>query len=330
MSAVASSPPPAAPEKPKSTGAAKTTLLILGGVWIGGIVVLGLIYGFSGTRNNSFEPQNEFKLSQWVNIGLFSVNKAVLYLILASLATCITMIYVASRMKARPNKVQTAVEALYELMHDNIAGGNLSREMTARWFPFIGTLFLFIMFSNLIGYIPLPTNTEHYIHVLGFSFPAFSLYAATANLSIPLVLALMVFISYTYEGIRAKGPIGYLKGLVPGRRHGADGGLHLLPGGPVERHAADVALDSSLREHPRGPPDHPVHGGCARRDPRVRPGWAGSRSRSASCCSRSRSDWSRPCRRSSLPPSQLSTSAARSPKITKRSQSPCILLSSLS
>jgi F-type H+-transporting ATPase subunit a len=52
--------------------------------------------------------------------------------------------------------------------------------------------------------------------------PAFSLYAATANLSIPLVLALVVFISYTTEGIRAKGPIGYLKGLIPG---GVTGGM---------------------------------------------------------------------------------------------------------
>ena len=107
MSAVASKSPALTPEdpgKPESTGAVKTTLLILGGVWIGGIVLLGLIYGFSGTRNNSFEPQNEFKLSQWVNLGVFSVNKAVLYLILASLATCISMIYVARRMQARPTR----------------------------------------------------------------------------------------------------------------------------------------------------------------------------------------------------------------------------------
>ncbi len=56
------------------------------------------------------------------------------------------------------------------------------------------------MFSNLVGYIPLPTNTEHKIDVLGLHIPSFSLYAATANLSIPLVLALLVFISYTFEG----------------------------------------------------------------------------------------------------------------------------------
>ena len=193
----------------------KRTLLILGAVWLVGIVALYLIFG-SGGRNNSYQPQNEFKLDNWVQLGIFSINKAVLYLVLAALATCASMIYIAGRMQARPNKVQTAVESLYQLMRENITAGNLDEKMAKRWFPFIGTLFLFIMFSNLVGYIPLPTNTEHEITVLGLHIPSFSLYAATANLSIPLVLALVVFVSYTVEGVRAKGPIGYLKGLVPG------------------------------------------------------------------------------------------------------------------
>jgi F-type H+-transporting ATPase subunit a len=77
------------------------------------------------------------------------------------------------------------------------------------------------MFSNLIGYIPLPTSTEHEITVLGLHVPAFALYSATANLSIPLVLALIVVVSYTAEGVRKKGPVGYLKGLIPAGVHGA-------------------------------------------------------------------------------------------------------------
>ncbi len=210
------------PEQTKSGGMSKKQILLtLGGVWLGGIVVLFVIFG-SGGRNTTYQPQNEFKLDNWVHLGIFSINKAVLYLFLAAIATCVSMIYIARRMQQRPNKVQTAVEVLYQLMHDNISGGNLDEKMAKRWFPFIGTLFLFIMFSNLVGYIPLPTNTEHKIDVLGLHIPSFSLYAATANLSIPLVLALLVFISYTFEGIRAKGPIGYLKGLVPG---GVTGGM---------------------------------------------------------------------------------------------------------
>jgi F-type H+-transporting ATPase subunit a len=200
----------------------KQTLLALGGVWLGGIVVLAAIYGTHGTRNEAFKPQNEFKLDNWINLGIFSINKAVLYLVLAAIATCVSMIYIARRMQQRPNKVQAAVELLFELMHDNITGSAMSEKMAAKWFPFIGALFLFILFSNLVGYIPLPTNTEHEITVFGLEIPSFSLYAATANLSVPLALALIVFASYTFEGVRAKGPIGYLKGLIPG---GVKGGM---------------------------------------------------------------------------------------------------------
>jgi F-type H+-transporting ATPase subunit a len=207
---------------PKSKSKTKQRLLILLGVYLGGLIALVALYGAKGTRNPSFEPQNEFKLENWVDLGIFSINKAVLYLLLAAALTCASMIYIARRMQQRPNKVQAAVEALYQLMHDNITASSMDGKMAAKWFPFIGTLFLFILFSNLVGYIPLPTNTEHEITVLGLHIPAFSLYAATANLSVPLVLALVVFISYTFEGIRAKGPIGYLKGLIPG---GVTGGM---------------------------------------------------------------------------------------------------------
>ena len=111
--------------------------------------------------------------------------------------------------------MQTAVETLFGLMRDNITRGNMDDRMAAKWFPFIGALFLFIWYSNLIGYIPLPTNTEHTIDIAGVEIPAFALYAATANLSVPLVLALVVFVSYNVEGIRAKGFGGYLKSLIP-------------------------------------------------------------------------------------------------------------------
>jgi F-type H+-transporting ATPase subunit a len=215
-------PAPQPNEAPARKSSVKRKLLIALGIYIAGLVALVAIYGFKGHRNEAFKPQNEFKLENWVDLGIFSINKAVLYLIIAAALTSATMIYIARRMQQRPNKVQTAVEALFRLMHDNITSSAMDERMAAKWFPFIGTLFLFILFSNLIGYIPLPTNTEYEISVFGLHIPAFSLYAATANLSVPLVLALTVFVSYTFEGIRAKGPIGYLKGLIPG---GVEGGM---------------------------------------------------------------------------------------------------------
>jgi F-type H+-transporting ATPase subunit a len=193
----------------------KRIALIVGGIYLFLIVLSIGIYGWSRLDNEEFKPQNEFKLDTWFSIGPVDFNKAVLYLLLASLLTIGTMVWISRRMRARPNRVQTAVEWLYTAMRDNITRGNMDDAMARKWFPFIGALFLFIWFSNLIGYIPLPTNTEHMVDVFGVSIPSFALYAATANLSVPLVLALMVFLAYNFEGIRAKGVGGYLKSLIP-------------------------------------------------------------------------------------------------------------------
>ncbi|HEY1776042.1 MAG TPA: F0F1 ATP synthase subunit A [Solirubrobacteraceae bacterium] len=190
------------------------------GIWFGGTVILLVIFGSHG-KNTTYSPQDEFKLHKWVDLGIFSINQAVLYLFLAGILTCATMIYVARRMQQRPNRVQTLVEVIFQGLQNNIVGTNMDRKMAVRWFPFIATLALFIFFSNLVGFIPLPTDTAaQTINIFGLHIPPFSLYAATANLSIPLALALVVFASYTYEGVRKKGPIGYLRGLVPGGVHG--------------------------------------------------------------------------------------------------------------
>ena len=66
-----------------------------------------------------------------------------------------------------------------------------------------------------IGFIPLPTNTEHEISIFGLEIPAFAIYAATANISIPLVLTLVVWVSYHVEGIRSKGFIPYFASWLP-------------------------------------------------------------------------------------------------------------------
>jgi F-type H+-transporting ATPase subunit a len=199
---------------------ARKVLLIGAGIYIAGFVLLLAIYGFSQHKNNEFQIQNEFKLVDWVHLGVFSINRAVVYLIIAALLTIFTMLWISRRMQARPNKIQTAVEVLYSLMRNNITRGNMPDRLAARWFPFIGTLFLFIWFCNLVGYFPLPTNSEQKFTLFGVHWPGFALYAATANISVPLVLALVVFIAFITVGIRTQGPIGYLKSLVPAGVHG--------------------------------------------------------------------------------------------------------------
>jgi F-type H+-transporting ATPase subunit a len=173
----------------------------------------------SGGKNEEFQPTDEFALDPWVSLKIgpvdMSINKAVLYLVLACVITAGIMIYIARRMQASPNRVQTAVEALYDLTYTTITRGNMSREMSLRWFPFVATLFFFIWFSNMLGYIPLPTNTEHKADLFGLEVPTLAIYAATANLSVPVILTLVVWFAYQVEGIRAKGFRAYFSGWIP-------------------------------------------------------------------------------------------------------------------
>jgi F-type H+-transporting ATPase subunit a len=193
-------------------------ILIGVAIYIGIFLIMAFVLGSEG-KNDEFQPQNEFFLDPWIPISIggidFSINKAVLYLVLASVATIVTMTYIANRMRREPNRVQMAVELAYDLTKKNITGDNLDTKMATKWFPFLAALFFFIWFSNMIGYLPLPTSTEHKIDILGVQVPTFALYAATANLSIPLVLTLVVWVSYHVEGIRTKGFFPYLKSWLP-------------------------------------------------------------------------------------------------------------------
>src|SRR4029453_12670053 len=73
----------------------------------------------------------------------------------------------------------------------------------------------FIWFSNMLGYLPLPVNTEETINVFGFEIPGLSLYAATANISFPLALTIVVVFSYHLQGIRERGFFKYMASFLP-------------------------------------------------------------------------------------------------------------------
>jgi F-type H+-transporting ATPase subunit a len=196
----------------------RTKVLIAVGVYLLVLILLGVIFGSAG-KNDEFKPQNEFELDAWIPIQIggidLSINKAVLYLALASGLTIGTMTWIANRMQQKPNQVQMAIEAAYDLTRNQIAGQNLEGRLAAKWFPFCATLFFFIWFSNMLGYVPLPTNTGESVNIFGLEVPTFAIYAATANISVPLMLTLIVWISYNVEGVRTHGFFGYLRTWLP-------------------------------------------------------------------------------------------------------------------
>jgi F-type H+-transporting ATPase subunit a len=215
----------AATAPPEQGGLSTRAKVLIGlGIYLGVAILLYVIFGSDG-KNEEFKPQDEFKLDPWIEIKIgsldLSFNKATLYLLLTCILTIGTMVLIAKRMQQKPNRTQVIVEGAYDLTYSQIARNNMAAEAAAKWFPFVATLFFFIWFSNMLGYIPLPVNDHETVDIFGIEFPAFALYAATANLSIPLVLTLTVFFLYQAEGIRKHGFIKYVKSWLPAGVSGA-------------------------------------------------------------------------------------------------------------
>ena len=190
-------------------------------VYVVGLVAFGAIFGIHTHRNTTFNVVEPFHLLTWVHlIGPLDINKAVLYLLMTAALTIGVLMFVSRRMQMRPNRVQTAVEWFYDLTLQ-LTKDNMDERMAQKWFPLVFTLFVFILVTNILGYLPLPVNTADKMNIGGVHVPSFQIYAADTNVALPLILALGVFIAYNVEGFRAHG-LGYIKTLVPS---GVGGGM---------------------------------------------------------------------------------------------------------
>lgn len=191
-------------------------------VYVAGLIALSIAFGLHSHKNNTFNIVSPYHLLTWVHlVGPLDINKGVLYLLITAVLTIGILVWVARRMETRPNRVQTAVEWGYDLTQ-RFTHESMDERMARKWFPLVFALFVFILVTNLIGYLPLPVNSAEPVHLGGFSFPSFQIYAADTNVALPLLLALGVFIAYNVEGFRAQGFRGYLKSLVPS---GVGGGM---------------------------------------------------------------------------------------------------------
>ena len=92
------------------------------------------------------------------------------------------------------NRRQPAVlETLVDFLQDTVS--DVMGRPAEPFLPFLGSLAIFIAVANIIDIIPL-------------------LNSPTRDINTPLALALVVFFSVHYFGIRSRGLLGYLKSLA--------------------------------------------------------------------------------------------------------------------
>jgi F-type H+-transporting ATPase subunit a len=101
-------------------------------------------------------PLHPFELHEWIPISLggfdISINKAVVLMWVVVSLAAVLMVIAGSARKLVPGKLQSVAEIMVDFIRSMILDTMGKEGM--RFFPLIGTLFLFILFCNLLGLIP--------------------------------------------------------------------------------------------------------------------------------------------------------------------------------
>ena len=141
----------------------------------------------------------------------FSITKNVLSLFISIILICVIFLSVAKKYKKNRNKApkgfQTMIEFIILFLRDDVITPALGVKKTAKYGPFLMTLFFFIFINNLMGLIPF--------------FPGGA--NLTGNIAVTLVLAVFTFVITTFSGnksywthiVNAPGVPWWLKLPVP-------------------------------------------------------------------------------------------------------------------
>jgi F-type H+-transporting ATPase subunit a len=167
-------------------------------------------------KASEFDPAHEWELKTWIDLPLgLDVNKAVAYVVLGTIVTCLLgIVLMRVKLAGGPGKRQALGEMIYEVAQVQVAEQGLPTKAIGRWFPYVATLMIFIWVVNMLGFIPLPLSDETF-HLGGVKLPTLAIFAATSTLSVTLALALMTFVFTHVEGIRANGALRYFKSWIP-------------------------------------------------------------------------------------------------------------------
>jgi F-type H+-transporting ATPase subunit a len=149
---------------------------------------------------------HQFEIKRLIPMELFgydvSFTNASLFMVLALVLASLFLITAMSRRSLVPGRMQSVAEGSYEFIA-NIVRENLGKE-GMRYFPWVFTIFIFILTLNMLGMIP-------------------GSFTVTSHIIVTFALAAMVWLTVTFIGFARHG-VGFLKLFVP---HGVP--LWLMP-----------------------------------------------------------------------------------------------------
>lgn len=148
--------------------------------------------GFNVDPMHQFEVNNLYEFERVAGID-FSFTNASLWMVITVIMASLFLVSSARGASLVPSRLQSLGELTYEFV------ANMIRDNTGteglKYFPFVFTLFIFILFSNMLGMVP-------------YSF------TVTSHLIVTFALASVVFLLITGIGFARHG-LGFFKLFVP-------------------------------------------------------------------------------------------------------------------
>ncbi|MHA6346830.1 F0F1 ATP synthase subunit A [Roseivivax sp. CAU 1761] len=129
-----------------------------------------------------FHPMDQFIVKPLFgadSVGMFTVTNVTLWLAISVLCVIALMVLGTSRRSIVPGRVQSVAELAYGFVYKMVE--DVSGKDGVKYFPYIMTLFMFIVFANFLGLLPMAFTT-------------------TSHFAVTVVLALAVFLTVTVLG----------------------------------------------------------------------------------------------------------------------------------
>lgn len=122
----------------------------------------------------------------------FEINRIMLVRYVAVIALLLVFWLGTRRMSVVPGRFQSLVEMGLDMVRVNIADDLLGKKDGKRFLPILTTMFFMILFMNLTGVIP-------FLNIAG-----------TSVIGVPLVLAIVAYVTFIYAGVK-KSPKNFFK-----------------------------------------------------------------------------------------------------------------------
>lgn len=139
-----------------------------------------------------FFPEAIFTGPGWLFGQDLSITRITLIQLFATALLVVLFLIGTRRLKLVPGRFQSIVEMGFDFVRKSIAHDLLGRKDGDRFLPILMTMFFMILFMNIMGIVP------------GINL------AGTAVIAVPLLLAIVSYVTFIYAGMK-KSPLGFWK-----------------------------------------------------------------------------------------------------------------------